>query len=366
MSNVEDTLAKYKAMKKAGLVAERESTASLAGKESVNGWAYHNDSVMSFPLEENPFPFLFVDLTYRCNMKCAICYNPVRPMPDMTLDYFEDCLQRLPNPIEIRMLGGEPTIHPHFFEFVDMAFSYGHDVYVSSNGKKAARDVEWCKELKTVADAHKGKLKLHMDMSGGKAEPGFAGEDNKFYHIIHNEPCYEEKCQALRNYAEVGLGRVTISAILVRNLNEAVIPDMFSIADDHQRVVREVAFRSQGRIGRYIGEEEPYTTNEWLKLMLDSGAMSRQDMSNVIMAGFMTDKCKGKNCCYHYRKDRKLSVSWLDFLNDTCWLRGQIVEGTHNVEYMFESLQANDFNKLDFDPTKDEEYDARIRAASEG
>jgi organic radical activating enzyme len=350
-------------MKKSGLTVDRQSTEELAGLTAVNGWAYHDESTKQFPLSENPFPFVFVDLTYRCNMKCNICYNPVRPMPDMTLDYFTECIRQLPNPVEIRMLGGEPSIHPQFFDFVKTAFDFGHDVYVSSNGKVAAKDLNWCRELKSIERSSKNKLKMHMDMSGGKAEPGFAGEDNKFYHIIHGEPCYDEKVQALRNYAEANIGRTTISAILVRNLNESVIPDMFSIADDHQKVVREVAFRSQGRIGRYVGNEEPYKTNDWIKLMMDSGAMSRADMSQVIMAGFMSKNCKGKNCCFHYKPNMRLSVSWLDFLADTCWLRGQIVEGTSNVEYMFESLQANDFNKLPLDHSKEEEYDQKIRAA---
>ena len=57
-----------------------------------------------------------------------------------------------------------------------------------------------------------------------------------------------------------------------------------------------------------------------------------------------------KNCCFHYAKTNKLSVFWLDFLNNTCWMRGQLREKDGNVipevEYMFESLQANDVNKI--------------------
>jgi hypothetical protein len=41
-------------------------------------------------------------------------------------------------------------------------------------------------------------------------------------------------------------------------------------------------------------------------------------------------------------------VSWLDFLCNTCWLRGQLLEKDFKVEYMFESLQVNDFNVLEY------------------
>jgi len=349
-NQLKDHKEKYKRLKKdINLVDNRLSTKDLVGNRSVNGWIHDPEAGKQFSIEENPFPFLFVDLTYRCNMSCNVCYNPVRPISDMTLEYFTEAVKKLPNPIEIRMLGGEPTIHRQFFDFVNTAFLYGHNVYVSSNGKKAANDINWTKELKLLSNKYPGqKLKIHMDMSGGKSEPGFAGENNKFYHIIHNEPAYEEKVQALKNYAAAGIGRVTISAILIRNLNESIIPDMFSIAEDHERIVREVAFRSQGRIGRYVGNEEPYVTNDWIRLMFKFGMASKLNLSDVIMSGFMSENCRGKNCCYHYRHDKKLTVSWLDFLCNTCWLRGQLLEKDFKVEYMFESLQVNDFNILEY------------------
>ena len=42
--------------------------------------------------------------------------------------------------------------------------------------------------------------------------------------------------------------------------------------------------------------------------------ISAVDLSKVIMAGFMSKKCKGKNCCFHYSVNKQLSVFWLDFL----------------------------------------------------
>jgi organic radical activating enzyme len=327
----------------------RISTRELVGSRAVNGWIHTPAAAKKFSVDENPFPILFVDLTYKCNMKCNVCYNPVRPIADMSLEYFREAVNRLPQPIEIRMLGGEPSLNKHFFEFVNMAFMAGHDVYVSTNGKLASKDKSWVKELRKVSKLHRPKkLKIHMDMSGGKSAHGFSGEDNKFYKIIHGEAAYEEKIQALHNFAEVGIGRITISAILIRNLNEGVIPDLFSIANDFKKIVREVAFRSQGRIGRYYGDEEPYLTNDWLRLMGQFGLMDKITFSDIIMAGFKSQKCNGKNCCFHFRENKQLTVSWLDFLCNTCWLRGQLLEQNFEIEYMFESLQINDYNKLEF------------------
>ena len=37
---------------------------------------FHN--VPEYDIENNPFSFLYVDMTYDCNMECEFCYNPVR------------------------------------------------------------------------------------------------------------------------------------------------------------------------------------------------------------------------------------------------------------------------------------------------
>lgn len=352
------TAYKYKEMKKwmesKGMVMQRQSVSEIA--EELGDRA----GLKRVPVEKNPFPFVFVDLTYRCNMKCNMCYNPVRPIPDMTLEYFTDAINRLPKAIEIRMLGGEPTIHPDFFQFVEETFKAGHNAYISTNGKLIARDINFAKELKKLERAYKSKgvrMKVHMDMSGGLQE--------KYYHIIHNENALPEKIKALDHISEVNLGRTTISAVLIRGLNEDVIPDLFQIADDYEKIVREVAFRSQGAIGRFVGPKDnpPYTTNEWLKLMHHYGFHDRAaDFANVIMAGYMHDNCEGRNCCHHFRKSPKLTASFLEFLNDGCWLRGQLIEGEYAIEYMFESLRANDFNRLDFSKNgiTQEEYDEMI------
>ncbi|MBC6415595.1 MAG: radical SAM protein [Bdellovibrionales bacterium] len=293
------------------------------------------------PVTKNSFPFVFVDLTYRCNMKCNVCYNPIRPMPDMSYEYFESALKKLPHPVEIRMLGGEPTLHKRFFDFCKVAFDHGHSVYVSSNGKRIAKSPQFVKELKKLLLKRKdpkSKLKIHMDMSGGL--------QRAFYKKIHAEDVLETKLKALKALSSVDIGRVTVSAILIKNFNESVIGDLFKIAEKFPRTIREVAFRSQGDIGRFIPSESPYKTNEWLFLMQKLGYLKKKHFSEVIHAGFMDQKCEGKNCCYHFRYSRNLTVSFLEFLNEGCWQRGQLLENEYEIEYMFESLVANDSNHL--------------------
>ncbi len=329
----------------------------LRKKRHSTAEKFSNYRSRTIPAEANTFPFLFVDLTYRCNMKCNVCYNPVRPMPDMSLRYFEKAIKKLPHPIEVRMLGGEPTLRKDFYEFCKIAFDHGHSVYLSTNGKRLAVDRGCAKKLKTLYNQRKNlkaKLKIHIDMSGGL--------DPQFYEKIHNDKdALLSKLGALDSLKKENIGRTTISAILIRGLNESVIKDLFEIADRYPQVIREVAFRSQGNIGRYLsGYGKPYKTNEWLMLMRKMGFLNRDHFSKVIHSGFMDDRCEGRNCCYQYQYNRILTSSFLEFLNEGCWQRGQLLEEEYRIEYMFESLEANDINRIGYSDLGEEDINRMI------
>lgn len=84
-----------------------------------------------------------IELTLGCNIRCEHCYNFDRDAP------LPDPLKQPLSPAEIKDLigqlraagclflfftGGEATLHPHFFEFVDEARRLHMSVYVLTNG----------------------------------------------------------------------------------------------------------------------------------------------------------------------------------------------------------------------------------------
>lgn len=286
----------------------------------------------TFSIEDNPFRYLNVNPTNKCNMNCHLCYNANNiEIPDMTVDYFDDVCKRLPKPIEIRFLGGEPTVHPDFLKFVEVCLKNGHDAYISTNGKIMSKDLTLCKELKSLTKL--GHIKIHLDMT--------AANDRSIATKLHGtEKSIDYRFGTLRNLQIVKLGRVTISCVLIRGFNEHIVLDLFSIADQFRRIIREIAFRSQGHIGNYIAEEKPYTTNEWLHFLLKNKMVTWEEASNVIMAGFMDERCKGCHGCYHFRKSRLLTVSFTEFLINECWTKGQLDEQNYRIEYMFENWQC--------------------------
>lgn len=83
--------------------------------------------VVNIPMERA----LELDITYACNMSCTQCNRALGLLPSkamMTVKQVSGILRessRLSQPYtDIRILGGEPTLHPHLFAILDEAFLY--------------------------------------------------------------------------------------------------------------------------------------------------------------------------------------------------------------------------------------------------
>lgn len=76
-------------------------------------------------------------ITENCNSKCANCFN-AHQRRNATMDlehFFEICEYFKSNGVEtIKIMGGEPTIHPHFSEMMKTAQDYFSSVYLFTNG----------------------------------------------------------------------------------------------------------------------------------------------------------------------------------------------------------------------------------------
>lgn len=79
---------------------------------------------------------MFVQITTRCNMRCAHCIFACGPTgEDMRSATFRAAIR---HPEEVTIGGGEPTVHPHFWLFFFEALEAGRRVRVVTNGKRTA------------------------------------------------------------------------------------------------------------------------------------------------------------------------------------------------------------------------------------
>jgi len=72
-----------------------------------------------------------IDITYACNLHCLNCNRSVRQAPEalhmplsMIIKFVNDSIRRRKHWKRIRVLGGEPTVHPEFIEIIAELLRY--------------------------------------------------------------------------------------------------------------------------------------------------------------------------------------------------------------------------------------------------
>ena len=97
-----------------------------------------------------------VEITDGCNLTCPVCYSESSPLrvgshrPLEQVEFMLDCVVRNEGePDVVQISGGEPTIHPQFFDILDAAKKRPiKHLMVNTNGIKIAHDAEFAKRLK--------------------------------------------------------------------------------------------------------------------------------------------------------------------------------------------------------------------------
>jgi MoaA/NifB/PqqE/SkfB family radical SAM enzyme len=81
--------------------------------------------------------FVHIELTYRCNWRCAFCYNPRRNgLGDLSAQEWEPILDDLRSlgTLLVTLTGGEPLLHPDFFRVARAIRSRSLGLRVFTNG----------------------------------------------------------------------------------------------------------------------------------------------------------------------------------------------------------------------------------------
>lgn len=284
-------------------------------------------SLETVKVHESTFPIIYVDLTTRCNMHCNFCYMAGREDgDDIDVDYFEDVCKTLPNHVTFRFIGGEPTLHPRFFDIMAIAKKYRHLPTVASNGKKYL-DKSFVREMKKVGGIYSTTL------SGGT-------KNRKAYEIIDGEDCLDWKVQAINNIAEIGVRHSVLSSIIMRGLNEDTIDQLKVFAEKHPKVFRYLKVRSTLNIGR-CGGPVPYTVDEFEDTLMPK--YFNIDKCKSIYSTKNPDYieiCKKRRCCYYFVYDKFLTVSFVEFGSPNsriCWKRGKL-DNNYNLSKWFEEI----------------------------
>ncbi|TWT77552.1 Antilisterial bacteriocin subtilosin biosynthesis protein AlbA [Posidoniimonas polymericola] len=147
-----------------------------------------------------------LEITSACNLECPICFASSGPGGHhLTVEQCRAAIDHLvaaEGQAEILQLsGGEPTIHPQFFDICDYACSQPIDyVMVNTNGLRLARDRAFAERL--AAQRHKVEIYLQFD-----------GLEDSNYDALRDASLLEVKQQAVEVCGEVGLNVILVATL---------------------------------------------------------------------------------------------------------------------------------------------------------
>lgn len=186
-----------------------------------------------------------IEITERCNLECPICYADSTPKKGAhrTLSEIEFMLDELVKnegkPDVVQLSGGEPTIHPDFWQVMDLARSKPiKHLMINTNGVKIAKDKEFTRRL---ADYMPG-FEVYLQFDSLSAEP---------IKKLRGEDLLSIRKQAIENLNEFEIS-TTLVVTLSKGLNDHEMGDIIDYALK-QPCVRGITFQPIQSAGRLEG-----------------------------------------------------------------------------------------------------------------
>jgi uncharacterized radical SAM superfamily Fe-S cluster-containing enzyme len=196
-----------------------------------------------------------IEVNTNCNLDCPICFADSGHQPDGYSITIEQCDRMLDVFVEsegeaevVMFSGGEPTIHKHILDFIDLAQAKPiRNVNLNTNGIRLATDKRFVAALGERNGRGGKSINIYLQ---------FDGFDERTHREIRGKDLRERKRKALDNCAEAGL-TVTLVAAIERGLNEHELGDIVEFGLAHP-AVRSVSFQPVTHSGRHV-EFDPLT-----------------------------------------------------------------------------------------------------------
>lgn len=213
-----------------------------------------------------------VEVTERCNLECPICYASSSPNTGTwrTLQHieamFDAVVRNERQPDIIQISGGEPTIHPNFFEILDLAKSKPiRHLMVNTNGLRIANDREFVRRLATYMPGF--EIYLQFDSFDKEALVELRGIDLR-----------QVRERAIANLNEFNIS-TTLVVTLKKGLNDKEIGDIIDYAVK-QSAVRGVTFQpiqAAGRLESFNPSTDRLTLSEVRQGIISQSALFNEE-----------------------------------------------------------------------------------------
>jgi uncharacterized radical SAM superfamily Fe-S cluster-containing enzyme len=187
---------------------------------------------------------LTVDLTNRCNMMCDPCFMDANQVGYVHELSWEEIQEILDNALKIKprrqmsvqFSGGEPTMHPRFFDAIRHARKIGYNsVQAATNGIEFAKSKDYCKQAFEA-----GLRYAYLQFDG-------IGNDANSHRQVGN--LFDVKLRAIENMHAAGIEIILVTTI-VNNLNNDQVGTIVKFAMENPKKISFVAFQPVSFTGR--------------------------------------------------------------------------------------------------------------------
>lgn len=212
-----------------------------------------------------------IELTDRCNLSCPICYADSgveelsnisdRPRKHRTLEHIEMMLDAVVanegEPQIVQLSGGEPTIHPEFFEVMDLVKSKPiKHLMINTNGIRIAKERNFCDRL----SQYKPGIEIYLQ---------FDSFNKSTLEELRGVDLREIREKAIAHLNEYNIS-TTLVVTLKKGLNDSEIGKIIEYALQ-QKCVRGVTFQPiqvAGRLEQFDPKTDRYTLTEVRRAIL--------------------------------------------------------------------------------------------------
>lgn len=205
-----------------------------------------------------------IEVTDRCNLTCPICYASSSPScgSHRSLEEIEMMMDAIVasegEPDVVQISGGEPTIHPQFFEILDLAKSKPiKHLMLNTNGLRIGTDFEFAKRLATYMP----RFEIYLQFDSFKPEALLK---------LRGKDLTKIRQKALDNLNKLNLS-TTLVVTLQKGLNDDEIGKIINYALK-QKCVRGVTFQPiqiSGRLEEFDPSTDRLTNTEIRRKILE-------------------------------------------------------------------------------------------------
>jgi len=159
-----------------------------------------------------PIPTIEWEITTACNYACSYCVQKSyvskhgKHCSDETITAVLPMIEELPGSWQIKLIGGEPLLHPRFFELCETLTRQGHALRITTN---FSLPLEKYARLAEIAGEHLTSLTASLHLEQVKSVDDFLQKASAFQRLKPENTgfsvtsvCLDETFEALQGVAE--------------------------------------------------------------------------------------------------------------------------------------------------------------------